>query len=97
MIDLEDIRPLSDFQRNAKKHIQRLKRTGKPQILTVNGRAEIVIQDARSYQKLMDLIEQSEAVAAVREGLESIKRGEGEPATQALQRIRTKHKIPAAA
>lgn len=97
MIDLEDIRPLSDFQRNAKKHIQRLKRTGKPQILTVNGRAEIVIQDARSYQKLMDLIEQSEAVAAVREGLESIKRGEGEPAGQALQRIRTKYKIPAAA
>lgn len=96
MIDLEDIQSLTDFQRDAKSHIQRLKRTGKPQVLTVNGRAELVIQDAKSYQKLLDLIERAEAIAAVRDGLESIKRGEGEPAEQVLERIRMKHKIPAA-
>ncbi len=96
MIDLEDIQSLTDFQRDAKKHIQKLKRTGKPQVLTVNGRAEVVIQDAKSYQKLLDLLDQSEAIAAVRDGLEAAKRGEGEPADQVLDRIRTKHKIPAA-
>jgi len=96
MIDLEDIQSLTDFQRDAKKHIRKLKRTGKPQVLTVNGRAEVVIQDAKSYQELLDLIDRSEAIAAVRDGLEAVKRGEGEPARQVLARIRRKHRIPAA-
>jgi hypothetical protein len=96
MIDLEDIQSLTDFQRDAKRHIQRLKRTGKPQVLTVNGRAELVIQDAKSYQKLLHLIERAEAIAAVRDGLKSVKRGEGEPAGRVLERIRRKHRIPAA-
>jgi PHD/YefM family antitoxin component YafN of YafNO toxin-antitoxin module len=96
MIDLEDIQSLTDFQRDAKSHIRKLKRTGKPQVLTVNGRAEVVIQDAKSYQKLLDLIERAEAIAMLRDGLESINRGEGEPAHEVLERIRMKHKIPAA-
>ena len=95
MINLQDIQSFTGFQRNAKSQIQRLKRTGRPQVLTVNGRAEIVVQDARSYQKLLDLLDRSEAVAGVREGLESMKRGEGQPARQILERIRRKHKIPA--
>jgi prevent-host-death family protein len=57
MIDLNNIVSLTDFQRNAKQHIERLRDTGKPQILTVNGRAEIVIQDAASYQRLLDQAE----------------------------------------
>ena len=96
MINLDDIQSLTDFQRDAKSHIQRLKRTGKPQVLTVNGRAAVVIQDAKSYQNLLDLVEQTDAIAAVRDGLESIKRGEGKPADQVLERIRKKYKIPAA-
>jgi hypothetical protein len=50
----------------------------------------------KSYQKLLDLLDQSEAVAAVHEALAAVKRGEGEPADQVLERIRMKHKIPAA-
>ena len=38
----------------------------------------------------------AESVAAVRAGLESIRRGEGKPIVLVLERIRTKHKIPAA-
>jgi PHD/YefM family antitoxin component YafN of YafNO toxin-antitoxin module len=97
MINLQDIRSLSDFQRDAKRQIQRLKQTGQPQVLTVNGRAEIVVQDAKSYQKLLDLIDQAEAIIAIREGLDSIKRGEGEPVDKVLARIRKKHKIPPSA
>ena len=53
MVHLEDIHSLTDFQRNTKEHIQRLKETGRPEVLTVNGKAEIVVQDAASYQKLL--------------------------------------------
>jgi hypothetical protein len=96
MIDLEDIQSLTDFQRHTKRQIQKLKRSGRPQVLTVNGRAEVVIQDAKSYQKLIDLLDRAEAIAAVREGLESVKRGQGEPADQVFERIRSKYRIPAA-
>jgi hypothetical protein len=37
MIQLEDIHSLSNFQRSTKEHLLRLKETGKPAVLTVNG------------------------------------------------------------
>jgi hypothetical protein len=55
-IDLTDILSLTDFQRAAKQHISRLRRTGKAQVLTVNGAAALVVQDAKGYQRLLDEI-----------------------------------------
>lgn len=93
MIRLEDIYPLTDFQRKAREHIQRLKATGRPEILTVNGKAEIVIQDADSYQRLLDALDRAEAAAGIRRGLDSMASGEGLPADQALDAIRRKNNI----
>jgi prevent-host-death family protein len=74
-----DIHPLTDFKRHTAEFLQQLKETGEPVILTINGKAEIVVQDARSYQRLRDLAERLETIEAVREGLASIDRGEGRP------------------
>jgi len=57
MIRTEDIGSLTDFQRNAQAHLKRLKRTGRPELLTVNGRAEVIIQSASAYQKLIESLE----------------------------------------
>ena len=57
MIDLGDIRSLTHFIRNAKAHVERLRETGKPAVLTVNGEAAIVVQDARAYQRTLDALE----------------------------------------
>jgi PHD/YefM family antitoxin component YafN of YafNO toxin-antitoxin module len=54
MIRPEDITSLTDFAKNAKAHIKRLKRTGRPELLTVNGKAEVVIQNASAYQRLIE-------------------------------------------
>lgn len=97
MIDLNEVHSLSDFQRRTKTHVQRLKRSGKPHVLTVNGRAEIVVQDARSYQKLLVLVEEAETVMGIRRGLESIQRGEGITLSEFDERMRRKHKIPSRA
>ena len=43
------------------------------------GKAELVVQDAASYQKLADLAERLETIQAVKESLASIDRGEGTP------------------
>lgn len=51
MIDVRDIYSLTDFQRNTRRHIRRLRRTGRPAVLTVNGAAELVVQDAEAYQR----------------------------------------------
>jgi prevent-host-death family protein len=53
MIRIQDIRSLTDFHRNTKQHLRRLKRTGRPVVLTVNGRAMLVVQDATAYERLM--------------------------------------------
>jgi ribosomal protein L17 len=54
MIRSEDITSLTDFAKNTKAHINRLKRTGRPELLTVNGKAEVVVQNASAYQRLIE-------------------------------------------
>jgi len=61
MIQLENIHSLSDFKRNAKEFIERIKTTQSPLVLTVNGKAEIVVQDAHAFQAMCDRAEQAEA------------------------------------
>ncbi len=45
MLDTRQIHPMSDFLRNHKAHVARLKETRTPEVLTVNGRAEVVLLD----------------------------------------------------
>ena len=93
MLHVDDIYSLTDFQRHAKEHLERLKQTGRPEVLTVNGKAELVVQDAAAYQKLLDLLERAEALEGIRQGLESMHRGKGRPAAEVFQDLRKKHHI----
>src|SRR5213079_3232374 len=78
MIDLsQDIHSLSDFKRKTTEFMARMKQSGHPVVLTINGKAELVVQDAASYQKLADLAERLETIQAVKESLASIDRGAG--------------------
>ena len=91
MVDLTNIRSLSDFQRNAREHIRRLRKTGKPEVLTVNGQAEIVIQSAEAYQKLLDALDLADSVRTLRERLTAAVQGEdGVPAELVLKSVRKK-------
>src|SRR5271170_4069354 len=74
-----DIHPLTDFKRHTPEFLRQLKESGHPLVLTVNGKAEIVVQDAKSYQKLLDLAERLKTIEAVKEGLASINEGQGKP------------------
>jgi prevent-host-death family protein len=74
-----DIHPLTDFKRNTAEFLTQLKQTGHPLVLTINGKAELVVQDAKSYQRLLDLAERLETIQAVQESLASMERGEGRP------------------
>jgi prevent-host-death family protein len=56
----EDVQPLSDFKRKTSEVLQRLRLTGRPILLTLNGRAEVIVQDAMSYQKLLQRLQELE-------------------------------------
>lgn len=91
MLDFKDIFPLTDFQRHAKAHIRRLRKTGRPQVLTVNGRATVVVQDAAAYQELLERAERADAVAAIKVGLEEMRRGKGRPLEEVAAELRAKY------
>jgi prevent-host-death family protein len=82
-----DIHPLTDFKRNTSEFLTQLKATGQPLVLTINGKAELVVQDAKSYQRLLDLADRLETIQAVKEGLASADRGEGRPMDEAFDEL----------
>ena len=91
MVNLnEDIHPLTDFKRNTSDFMSRMKTTRRPVVLTVNGRAELVVQDAASYQQILDRLERFEAVEAIRIGIAAAEEGRVRPARQALAEVKEK-------
>jgi prevent-host-death family protein len=94
MIDLsQDIRSLSDFKRSTGELVDRMQESGHPMVLTVNGKAKLIVQDAAAYQKLLETLDHAEAVAGIRRGLKDVKNGRTQPAAKAFAQIRKKHAI----
>ena len=91
MLDTRQIHPLTDFLRNHKAHVARLKETRMPEVLTVNGRAVIVIQDAESDEALLDRLHCMETLAAIREGISSAERGELKSAEQVFAEMQARY------
>jgi prevent-host-death family protein len=75
MISLQDIESLTAFKRNTTEYVKKIKKSGNPLVLTVNGKAEIIVQDAKSYQRMLELLDRAETIEAVREGLEAVRQG----------------------
>jgi prevent-host-death family protein len=89
---------LTNFKRQTAEFLDRLRTTGAPLVLTVNGKAQVVIQDAAAYQKLADAAskaDREETVDAIREGLADVKAGRTKPARAVLRRLARKYGIDA--
>jgi PHD/YefM family antitoxin component YafN of YafNO toxin-antitoxin module len=93
MINLTDIRSLTDFVRHPKERVGEIKRRKSPMVLTVNGRAEVVVQDAESYQAMLEKLEQVETLEAIRQGLDEAERGESRPASEVFAELSAKYGI----
>jgi prevent-host-death family protein len=73
----KDIRPLTEFKRDTARFVSRLKETGRPSVLTVNGKPALVVMDAEAWQEVQDQIEHARTVAAIRKGLDQARAGQG--------------------
>jgi PHD/YefM family antitoxin component YafN of YafNO toxin-antitoxin module len=90
MIDLREVRSVTEFQPNIKDYVGRLKKKT-PLVLTLNGRAELVVQDAASYQLMLERLDRAETLVAIRRGIEQFDRGEGIRLDEAEKQLRKKH------
>lgn len=89
MFQLEDIHPLTDFQRNAKSHLSRVNKTGRPEVLTVNGRAEAVLLGRKAYEKIQDAMEELAAIKSIQAGLDELAAGKTVSAKTVHERLRS--------
>ena len=95
MFDItKDIQAMTTFRRNPGEFLKHLKKTKQPVILTVNGKAEAVVQDAEAYQRLLDIAAHADAGEGIRQGLEDVERGRVRPAREALEAFRRQHGVP---
>lgn len=90
MIDLRDIVPLSDFQRNPKRLKQKMKKSGRPVVLTVNGRAAFVLHDAAAYQKEVNHFQEAEEIRAAEQ---EFSEGKGIPLSDVIKEAKARYGI----
>jgi PHD/YefM family antitoxin component YafN of YafNO toxin-antitoxin module len=102
MFRSDDIYPVTDFVRNHKRHQEHLRATGRPEVLTINGTPELVLQDVRAYEReaeeaqrireennaLRERLEEMETLVALDEAYAEMVRGEGRPMEEALPALR---------
>ena len=89
----KDILPMTTFRNRSAEIMRHLKATRRPVVLTVNGKAAAVIQDAEAYQQLLDLAAQADAAEGNRQGLDDIADGRTRSAREAFDAIRADHDI----
>lgn len=95
MLDIsKDIHSLSDFKRNTTDFLEQMRGTGHPVVLTINGKAELVVQDAASYQKLLERMDQLEALEGIKRGLADVDAGRVTPLKVFEQDFRKKRGLP---
>jgi prevent-host-death family protein len=96
MLDISrDIHSLTDFKKNTSEFINQLKQTGEPVVLTINGKAELVVQDAAAYQKLRQAAEEARVREGIRQGLADMHAGRTIGLDEFKEHARTKHGIQA--
>ncbi len=87
----EDIQPLTTFRNNSVEMMKQLKKTGRPIVLTVNGKTEAIVQSAEAYQRLLDIAAEADVMEAIRQGRADVAAGRTRPAAEVFAGFRKKH------
>ena len=94
MLDItKDIQSLTTFRRRSGDFMKQLRKSKRPVVLTVKGRAAAIVQDAEAYQRLLDIAARSDACEGIRQGLEQAKLGKGRDVEEFFAEFEDKHGI----
>ncbi len=89
MLDIsKDIQSLTDFKKNTPAFLNELKESERALVLTINGRSELTVMSAETFQGMLSHIEELETLAGIRRGLEDVKAGRVRPASEAFAEMR---------
>jgi prevent-host-death family protein len=92
MLDItKDIQSLTTFRRRSGDFLKQIKKSKRPVVLTVNGKAAAVVQDAEAYQSLLDIAASADAAEGMRQGVEDAKKGRIRPAKEFFEEFEAKH------
>jgi prevent-host-death family protein len=89
----KDIQSLTTFRRSSADFMKHLKKSKRPMVLTVNGKAAAVVQDAEAYQRLLDIAAQADVMEGIRQGLEDARQGKLQPIREFFAEFEAKHGI----
>lgn len=87
-----DIQSLSVFKRDTAKFRRQLKKTRQPIVLTVNGKADMVVIDADSYDEYLREKDRLDMIASVNHGIDDMRAGRTKPAEQVFREFEEKYK-----
>ncbi len=90
----KDIQSLTTFRRKSGQFLKQIKKTKRPIVLTVNGKAEAVVQDVEAYQRLLDIAARADVYEAIRQGEDDIAHGRTRPAKEVFAEMRRRYRIP---
>ena len=87
MLDItKDIQSLTTFRRRSGDFMKQLKKTKRPVVL--------IVQDAESYQRLLDLAASADSEEGIRQGLEDVKQSKIRSARDFFAAFEATHGIP---
>ena len=89
MFQSTDIHTVTEFSRKPAEHIKRLSKSKRPEILTVNGKAAVVIQDAETYEKMASMANYAESIQNIRQAMSE----QGRPLDEFTAEFEAKHGI----
>jgi prevent-host-death family protein len=94
MLDItKDIQSLTTFRRRSGDFMKQLKKSKRPVVLTVKGKAAAIVQDAEAYQRLLDIASRADSEEGIRQGLDDVAHRRTRPAKAVFRDIRRKHAI----
>jgi len=88
----DEKRSLAHFKRNAADVIRQMRKSGRPVVLTVNGKAAVVVQDAEAYERLRVIAERVEMLEFLQAAKADADAGRTVPAREFLLSLGRKKK-----
>jgi prevent-host-death family protein len=87
----EDIKSVSEFKKQVREVFTQVHRTGRPVVITVNGRPDVVLLDATVFERKLSALNLQALLA---EGEADVAAGRTRSARMAVRAVRRAAKIP---
>jgi prevent-host-death family protein len=95
MLDVsQDIHSLTEFKTKTSEFLARLQQSERAVLLTVNGKAEVAVMSAATFQQVLEALHTLDAIRGIEAGLEDMKAGRTRPAGEFFAELRRKRGLP---